>query len=100
MSVGPRDLTLTRIEGIVTEMIGEDAVGDGVFLTDRKVWVSELNFTRATCPTCGQEFVGPDYNVYHMIAVHQFGHQFEMQQAQLNAVMEEHDDEERGGATA
>lgn len=97
---GARDLTLTRIEAIVVEMIGEEAAMEGVFCTDRKVWISDLNFTRASCPTCGQEFVGPDYNVYHMVAVHAYGHQFELEQAARNAAMEDHDDEERGGVSA
>lgn len=98
--IGPRDLTLTRLEGLVANMIGKEAVADGIFLTDRKVWVSNIDLVRASCPTCGQEFVGPDYNVFHMLATHDYGHQKLMQIAQANAEMESFDDDEKGGATA
>ena len=97
---GSRDLTLTRLEGLVAGMIGKDAINDGIFLTDRKVWVSNLDMIRASCPVCGQEFVGPDYNVFHMLATHDYGHNKLVQIAQQNADMESFDDEEKGGATA
>lgn len=97
--VGPRDLTLTRLEGLVANMIGKDAVADGIFLTDRKVWVSGINMVRASCPTCGQEFVGADYNVFHLLATHDYGHAKMVEIAQANAEMEDFDDEEKGGAT-
>ena len=96
----PRDLTLTRLEGLVAGIIGKDAINDGIFLTDRKVWVSGLNMIRASCPVCGQEFVGPDYNVFHLLATHEYGHAAMLKIAQLNAEMEEYDDEEKGGTIA
>lgn len=99
-SRSPRDLTLTRLEGLVANMIGKDAINDGIFLTDRKVWVSGLNMIRASCPVCGQEFVGPDYNVFHLLATHEYGHNAMLKIAQLNAEMEEYDDEEKGGTIA
>lgn len=100
MSVGPRDLTMTRLEGLVAGIIGKDAINDGIFLTDRKVWVSNLNMIRASCPVCGQEFVGPDYNVFHMLATHDYGHTKLAEIAIRNAEMEDYDDEEKGGTIA
>lgn len=97
---GPRDLTLTRLEGLVAGIIGKEAINDGIFLTDRKVWVSGLNMIRASCPVCGQEFVGPDYNVFHMLATHDYGHTKMNEIAMRNAEMEEYDDEEKGGTIA
>lgn len=98
--VGPRDLTLTRLEGLVANMIGKEAVADGLFLTDRKVWVSGINMIRVSCPTCGQEFVGADYNVFHLLATHDYGHAKMVEIAQQASSMENFDDEEKGGATA
>lgn len=98
--VGPLDLTLTRLEGLVAGIIGKEAINDGIFLTDRKVWVSNLNMIRASCPTCGQEFVGPDYNVFHLLATHDYGHAKMNEIAMRNAEMEDYDDEERGGTIA
>jgi len=100
LSVGPRDLTMTRLEGLVAKMIGKDAVADGVFLTDRKVWVSNIDIIRASCPVCGQEFVGPDYNVFHLLATHDYGHTKMAEIAIRNAEMEDYDDEEKGGTIA
>ena len=100
MSVGPRDLTMTRLEGLVAGIIGKDAINDGIFLTDRKVWVSNIDIIRASCPVCGQEFVGPDYNVFHLLATHDYGHTKMAEIAMRNAEMEDYDDEERGGTIA
>ncbi len=100
MTVGPRDLTLTRLEGLVAGIIGKEAINDGIFLTDRKVWVSNLNMIRASCPVCGQEFVGPDYNVFHLLATHDYGHNKMNEIAMRNAEMEDFDDEEKGGTIA
>lgn len=95
-----KELTASALQGLVIEMIGGATSDDGVFLSDRKVWVSNLNFLRATCPTCGQEFAGPDYNVYHMLATHDYGHRKMEEIAQAAHDMENFDDEEKGGATA
>ena len=100
MTVGPRDLTLTRLEGLVAGIIGKEAINDGIFLTDRKVWVSNLNMIRASCPVCGQELVGPDYNVFHLLATHDYGHNKMNEIAMRNAEMEDFDDEEKGGTIA
>ena len=91
-----RDLTLTQLENLVVEMIGEEATSEGIFLTDRKIWVSNINVMRATCPTCGQEFVGPDYNVFHLLATHDYGHAKMLEMAQNAAFMED-DDDDHGG---
>jgi len=92
-----RDLTLTQLENLVVEMIGEDATSEGIFLTDRKIWVSNINVMRATCPTCGQEFVGPDYNVFHLLATHDYGHAKMLEMAKHAAFMESDDDDDKKG---
>ena len=96
---GRKDLTLDIVEKIISEMIGEDTSGDGVYLQDRLMWGSQVNIIRMTCPVCGTEFVGPDYNVYHMMATHDFGHRKEIEMAELNSAMGDDDDEpQEGGA--
>ncbi len=96
---GRKDFTIDIIEKVISEMIGDETSGDGVYLQDRLMWVSQVNMIRMTCQTCGTEFVGPDYNVYHMLATHDFGHRKELEMAELNAVMGDDDDEpQEGGA--
>ena len=62
--------------------------------------MSNLNMIRASCPVCGQEFVGPDYNVFHLLATHDYGHNKMNEIAMRNAEMEDFDDEEKGGTIA
>ncbi len=93
-----KELTLDILSKLISEMIGPEESDDGVYLTDRKMWVSDLKITRMTCAVCGTEFVGPDYNVYHMLATHDFGHRKEMEMAELNSTMGDDDEPQEGGA--
>lgn len=95
---GRKDFTIDIIEKVISEMIGNETSGDGVYLQDRLMWVSQVNMIRMTCQTCGTEFVGPDYNVYHMLATHDFGHRKELEMAELNAAMGDDDEPQEGGA--
>ena len=88
------DLTLTAIEKLIIQEIGEEAASEGLFLTDRKVWVSDVSIISMTCPYCSKTFVGPDYNVYHLLATHAYGHQQE--EAMLSAAALDDDDDEGG----
>jgi len=88
------DLTLTIIENLIIDKIGAEAASEGLFLTDRKVWVSDVSIISMTCPYCSKTFVGPDYNVYHLLATHEYGHRHE--EAMLAAAALDDDDEEGG----
>jgi hypothetical protein len=86
------DLTLTVIENLIIDKIGAEAASEGLFLTDRKVWVSDVSLISMTCPYCAQTFVGPDYNVYHLLATHEYGHRHEEEMIRKAA----QDDDEGG----
>ena len=71
------DLTLTVIENLIIYKSGAEAASDGLFLTDRKVWVSDVSLISMTSRYGAQTFVGPDYYVYHLLATHEDGQRHE-----------------------
>ena len=71
------ELTLEVIQNLIMDEIGAETASEGLFLTDRKVWVSDISIVTMTCPFCARTFVGPDYNVYHLLATHEYGHRKE-----------------------
>ncbi len=63
-----------EIMQIIVDKIGTEYFLDGNVIENSNVWTSEVNIITRTCRHCGVEMVGPDYEVWRMLASHEFGH--------------------------
>ena len=59
---------------MIVDSIGAEYFLDGNVIENSNVWTSEMNIIHRTCRHCGVELVGVDYEVWRILAAHEFGH--------------------------